>query len=127
MPHGQFKTCIDACNACAIACGHCAASCLQEKDVKDMARCIQLDIDCAEICRLAVGYMSRGSELAGAICETCADICDACAKECELHKAMEHCRQCAEACRRCAEECRRMASTHPRGSPAGQHRGVSAH
>jgi hypothetical protein len=92
-----------------------------------MARCIQLDIDCAEICRLAVGYMSRGSELAGAICETCADICDACAKECELHKAMEHCRQCAEACRRCAEECRRMASTRPRGSPAGQHRGVAAH
>ena len=64
MPHEQFKSCIEACNACAEACGHCAASCLKEPDVKAMARCIALDTDCAEICRLAAGYMSRASECA---------------------------------------------------------------
>lgn len=120
MPHEQFQSCIDACNSCAEACGHCAASCLQEPDVKSMTRCIQLDIDCAEICRVAAGYMSRASELAGEVCETCAVVCDACAQECAKHSKMEHCRQSAEACRRCAEECRRMASSHPGSSRRGE-------
>lgn len=60
MPHKQFQPCIDACDTCALACEHCAASCLDEKDVTAMARCIQLDLDCAAICRLAVSYMGRG-------------------------------------------------------------------
>jgi hypothetical protein len=127
MPHQQFESCIDACNACATACGHCAAACLAEKDPQQLARCIQLDIDCAEICRVAAGYMSRGSELAGPVCETCAEICDACAKECEHHKAMDHCRQCADACRRCAQECRRMAAAHAGAARGGQRAGVPAH
>jgi hypothetical protein len=108
MPHQQFQSCIDACNACALACEHCAASCLKEKEVQQMARCIQLDIDCAEICRLATAYMGRGSELSGVLCEVCAQVCDACAHEC-LRYTMEHCQDCARACRRCAEECRRIA------------------
>jgi hypothetical protein len=113
MPHEQFKSCIDACNDCATACDHCAASGLSEKEVQKMARCIALDTDCAAICRVAAGYMSRGSDLAGAICELCAEVCDVCAKECERHD-MDHCRECARACRRCADECRRMASSHSR-------------
>jgi hypothetical protein len=42
----------------------CATKCLQEPDVKRMARCIALDMDCAAICRLASGYMAPGSEFA---------------------------------------------------------------
>ena len=126
MPHSRFQSCIDACNACAVACDHCAVSCLSEKDVKAMARCIQLDMDCAEICRLASAYMARGSELAGMICEACADVCEACGDECAKHSAMEHCKQCAEACRRCAEECRRMAGQHPR-KKARAGAGAAAH
>jgi hypothetical protein len=126
MPHQQFQSCIDACNACAVACDHCAVSCLAEKDVKAMVRCIQLDMDCAEICRLASAYMARGSELAGTICETCAEVCEACGDECAKHSAMEHCKQCAEACRRCAEECRRMAGQHPR-KKARAGAGAAAH
>lgn len=124
--HQEFQSCIDACDACAAACDHCAVSCLAEKDVKAMARCIQLDMDCAAICRLASSTMARGSEFAGMICEACADVCEACAQECEKHKAMEHCRQCAEACRRCAQECRKMAAAHP-GGRAGQAAGSGAH
>lgn len=118
MPHEQFQSCIEACNACAVACEHCAASCLQENDVKMMARCIALDMDCAGICRLAAAYMSRGSEFAGALCEACAEVCEACGAECGRHD-MQHCKDCAKACRRCAEECRRMASRHPRSGKAG--------
>ena len=126
MPHQQFQSCIDACNDCALACDHCAASCLKEQDVKAMARCIALDIDCAEVCRLAVAYMGRGSELSGAICELCADVCEECGKECARHK-MEHCQKCAEACRRCAEECRRMAATQPRTQRQARGAQASAH
>ena len=125
MPHEQFKSCIDACNACAEACDHCAASCLKESDVKAMARCIALDVDCAEICRLAAAYMSRGSERAQDMCALCAEVCEACGEECAKHQKMEHCRRCAEACRRCAEECRRMAGGS-RGR-AGRSDRVSAH
>jgi hypothetical protein len=108
MAHQMNQTCIDACNACAVACDHCAAACLQEADVKSMARCIALDMDCAAICRLAAGYMARGSEFAGALCRLCADVCQACGEECAKHP-MDHCQQCATACRRCADECRAMA------------------
>ncbi|MBK4738824.1 four-helix bundle copper-binding protein [Noviherbaspirillum pedocola] len=109
MANQQYASCIEACNACASACDFCAASCLQEQDVKMMARCIALDMDCAQICRLAAGYMARGSEHAKAICRLCADICQTCADECGKHQ-MSHCQECAAACKRCAEECRRMAA-----------------
>ena len=110
MSHEQFASCIEACNACAVECGHCAAACLREDDPKALARCVSLDIDCAEVCRVAAGFMSRSSDLAAEICGFCADACEACGAECEKHD-MDHCRKCAEACRRCAQECRRMSQS----------------
>lgn len=109
MAHEQYASCIQACNACADACDHCASACLKEQDVKMMARCIALDIDCAAVCRLAAGYMARGSECARQVCSFCADVCQLCGDECARHKP-DHCQQCAQACRRCAEECRKMAA-----------------
>ena len=120
MAQQQFESCIEACNACADACDYCAVSCLQEQDPKMMARCIALDMDCAQICRTAASYMARNSEFAGAICQACADVCDACGDECQKH-AMQHCQDCAQACRRCADECRRMA-----GGMQGLQRGTTA-
>ena len=125
MAHEHFKSCIDACNQCALDCDHCAAACLKDQDVASMARCIQLDVDCAEICRLAVAYMARGSEFAADICEVCATVSDACAQECARHQA-EHCQECAKACRRCAQECRQIASQRTRSRP-GQRQSASAH
>ena len=109
MAHEKYKTCIDACVACAQECEHCANACLSERDVKKMADCIRLDRDCADICWSSAGWMSRDSQFAADLCRLCAEICDACGAECEKHEA-EHCQHCAEACRRCAEECRQMAS-----------------
>lgn len=73
-----------------------------------MARCIKLDMDCAQICRLAASYMARGSEFAHALCRLCADVCQACAEECAKHQ-VDHCQHCAQVCRQCAQECGRMA------------------
>lgn len=109
MTNQQFQSCIEACNACADAGDSCAAACLQEHDVKMMAECIRLDIDCAAICRLAASYMARGSQFAQMICQACAQVCEACGAECARHQH-DHCQRCAEACRRCADECRRMAT-----------------
>lgn len=109
MATQAFQSCIDACNACAQACDFCAASCLREDNPKAMARCITLDMDCSQLCRLTASYMSRASELTGMICQLCAEICEACGDECGKHE-MDHCQECARACHHCADECRRMAS-----------------
>jgi hypothetical protein len=109
MDMNSFQSCIDACNACANACDNCAAMCLKEEHVAAMAKCIALDMDCAQACRFAVSLMARGSEHAAAACRLCAEICTACAQECGQHQ-MGHCLQCAEACRQCAAMCQRMAA-----------------
>jgi len=102
-----YDSCINACNECLIACEECASDCLKEQDVKMMAKCIELDRDCADICSLAVQFMARGSKYAEELCALCAEICKACGDECAKHKA-EHCQRCAEACHKCADECNKM-------------------
>lgn len=108
-PSTKYLDCIAACNACLVACQHCAASCLQEPDVKKMARCIALDMDCAQLCATAVALMAGASEFAGPLCTLCAQACRACEQECGKHD-MDHCKQCAEACHRCADACDRMVA-----------------
>lgn len=108
MSHQEFASCIEACVRCAQECDHCATACLDEPKVADMARCIRLDMDCAEICWGASAFMSRGSQFAHDYCRLCAEVCEACGEECRKHEP-DHCQRCAEACEQCAEECRRMA------------------
>ncbi len=105
MSHEKNKELISMLNECAAECNHCTSACLEEQDVKMLAKCIKLEIDCAEICRLATSFLARGSEHAEHILKECAEICEACAKECESHSHMEHCKKCAEVCRKCAEAC----------------------
>lgn len=59
MEFEKYKSCIEACNVCAVYCDSCATACLQEDDVKMMAECIRLDIQCAQICRLAASFMAQ--------------------------------------------------------------------
>lgn len=105
----SYQSCIDACHACATACDNCAAACLAEQDVKAMAKCIALDLDCAQACRLAAALMGRGSRFAPDACRLCGDICQACAEECGTHE-MDHCQACSDACRHCAQACLAMAA-----------------
>ena len=106
MSHDQNQRLMDALAKCAAECSHCATACLKEQDVKMLERCIRLDLDCAEICESATGFVARGSEHAEHILRVCAEICNACAEECEKHgHHMDHCKRCAEACRACAEAC----------------------
>ncbi|MES2005511.1 MAG: four-helix bundle copper-binding protein [Bacteroidota bacterium] len=107
MSHQQNHQLIAALNNCVAECNHCTTACLGEQDVKMLAKCIGLDIDCADICTLVAALTARGSEHAKHLLKECAEVCNACAEECEKHAkmGMEHCRTCAEACRACAAAC----------------------
>ena len=109
-PDTKYGSCIEACNACALACNHCAASCLKEPDVQMMAKCIALDLDCAQLCAVASAFMARDSQHAKAVCALCAEVCQACGDECGKHHHMAHCQACAQACLACASACRQMAA-----------------
>ena len=102
-----YQKCIDACLRCAALCHHCANSCAQEENVKMMARCIQLSMDCATVCIAAAQLMSLGSDEIKEMCKICARICEACEAECRKHDNI-HCAECAAACDDCAEECMSM-------------------
>lgn len=108
MSDDIYQKCIDACNRCVVTCTHCASSCLEEENVKMLTKCIRLDLDCADICQLAVKLMARKSAFAEEVCRLCAEICEACGEECRKHD-MDHCQECADACFECAEMCRNMA------------------
>jgi hypothetical protein len=70
---------------------------------------IRLLLDCADICRTAADFMTRGSRFASAISTLCADICEACAADCATFHDDSTMDACVEACRRCAQTCRQMA------------------
>jgi len=107
MINTKFQSCIDTCLSCATLCEYCASECLGEKDVAMMARCIELDRECAEACYASARLMAIGGEHAHMFCYSCAEICDDCADECEKHNP-EHCKRCADECRKCADACRLM-------------------
>jgi hypothetical protein len=110
MAHATFQDCIAACDACAQTCDHCATAYQQEPDVAILAECIRLDPDCAAICRLASGAMTRANSAVPDICAACALVCDRGVQECERHKELEHGAECSENSRACTEKCRRMST-----------------
>ncbi|HEX2960500.1 MAG TPA: four-helix bundle copper-binding protein [Ignavibacteriales bacterium] len=71
-----------------------------------LARCIKLDMDCADICYEGARLIQRNSEIAQQFMSLCEKICTMCGDECQKHTHMKHCQQCAESCRKCVEECR---------------------
>lgn len=94
---------------CAQTCNACFNACLNEEDVAMMARCIELDRECSDICYLTASLVARDSENIEKYLALCAEICELCAEECGKHEA-DHCKECAEACKRCAEVCRAQAA-----------------
>ena len=104
--------CIEGCYDCAQACTQCADDCLSEQgEQQHLAKCIRLNLDCADICTTTGRVVSRQTEydanLTGAILRACAQACKSCGDECTKHgeRGMEHCRVCAEQCRRCERTC----------------------
>ena len=105
MAHEKNQGMLSALSNCVAECNHCAMACLEEKDIKMLAQCIKMNIDCADICQLTASLVARGSDHGHHLMNECAEVCEACAQECEKHSHMDHCRKCAEVCRTCAEAC----------------------
>jgi hypothetical protein len=106
-----LATAIDALSDCAQACTACADDCLSEPTVAELAKCIRLNLDCADVCTATLRVASRQTEydanVTRPLVEACVAACRSCGDECERHAEMhEHCRVCAEACRRCERACR---------------------
>jgi len=108
-----LATVIDALSDCAQACNADNAADLGEQNVTEMAKCIRLCLDCADICTATAAVTGRQTEYAADVTrpllESCVAICKNCGDECERHARMhEHCRVCGEACRRCEQACRAL-------------------
>lgn len=89
---------------CGTTCEVCAADCLDEQQIEMLAKCIELDRDCADICYLTAKLLIRDNQIAHKMLEICVEICDKCADECSKHEH-EHCKKCAEICRKCRQAC----------------------
>jgi hypothetical protein len=108
--------CIEACYDCEQACTQCADDDLGEQGkLEQLAKCIRLNLDCADIC-LATGHVvSRQTEydanVTRSILEACVQACKSCGDECERHAREgmgEHFQVCAEQCRRCQQACEEL-------------------
>jgi hypothetical protein len=123
--HGQatdiFVLATDACFVCAQACRACADACLGEERLAELHNCIDMNLDCADVCfatgDLAIRRVLRTTNMVirqtdfdervmKLMFETCTEVCRRCGDECmryaEHHK---HFRRCAQVCRCCEQTC----------------------
>ncbi|SEA40769.1 protein of unknown function [Thalassobacillus cyri] len=109
MSHEKYASVIEVLHECMEACNHCYTSCLQEDNVKEMAECIRLDRECADICAFFEQSLTRDTPYVQELAQLCAKACRDCGEECAKHDH-DHCQKCAEACRKCADECEKLVS-----------------
>ncbi len=111
----------DACFDCAHACRACADMCIGEEGLAELRSCIQINLDCADVCMatggVAMRHSSRPRGAAGQepscndrfmelMFDTCAEICRCCEEECMRHaQAHKQCLRCAAICRASIQAC----------------------
>ncbi len=116
LDHDALLECLRACHDCAASCTVCADACLAEDMVKELVRCIRLNLDCADVCESTGRVLARQTEpdasLLRAQLSVCADFCAACARECLSHgDRHEHCRLCGDTCLLCEDACRKALAS----------------
>ena len=84
----------------------CVDECVDEGE--DMAECIRLCRDVADVATLHARFMARDSNYSASLAEECAGVCEECAEVCGRHE-QAHCQPCADVVSTCAESCRSMA------------------
>ena len=101
---GVLAAAIHALSDCAQACIADVDADLSDQNLTEMVTCIQLCLDCADICTATIGVTSRQAYYCASatrpLLEACVAICKSCGDECERHaRHHEHCRVCEQACR----------------------------
>ncbi|GAB4193483.1 MAG: four-helix bundle copper-binding protein [Roseiflexaceae bacterium] len=110
-PLEALTTCIDACTACAQTCSSCAELCQDELCAPVVERCIELALNCANICETTVRVLQRRDILEPALVQAMVQICASAARQCGDECAsrgdlgLVQCQVCADSCRRCRAAC----------------------
>jgi hypothetical protein len=111
----ELAKCITHCYSCAQTCTTCADACLSEENVKMLAKCIRLNLDCADVCLATGAILSRlgsvSEELVREQLRACRTACELCGQECDQHKQHEHCVICSDSCRKCGDVCDHLLSS----------------
>ena len=107
------EECLEACTWCEFACLACAETCLNELQDDQLALCVQLSLDCAEICWTTRKFLADALVIAPHLVreqlDSCALMCAACAAECRRHLATSlQLATCERTCVRCERLCRDM-------------------
>jgi hypothetical protein len=107
---GVLERAIEALVECANTCTQCADACLSEEDPAPLAKCIRLNLDCADICAATARTVSRQTEydanVTVPLVEACIAVCRSCGDECDGHaEHMAHCAVCRDSCRACQQAC----------------------
>ena len=116
MRRDVLGECIEACALCEFACVTCADAWLDNEDrPTGIGDCVQLNLDCADVCALTGHLVSRAfsvePKLVRAQLEICARLCAACEAQCRKRGEVHgHCYMCAQACGRCEVLCRAAAT-----------------
>lgn len=105
----------------ATACEWCAERCVDEGP--EMAECLRLCRDVADLATLNVQLISRDSVFGPEAIEVFASAAEACAQECARH-GHRHCQECAEQLSRAVQSTRKMLASFGQG--AGQPQGAQA-
>lgn len=113
VDQGRLAAAIEMLVDCANTCVQCADACLSEELSSDLAKCIRLNMDCADICATTSRVVSRQTEydanVTRPLLEACIAACRSCGDECGGHADhMEHCRICSEQCRTCEQACNEL-------------------
>jgi len=104
----EMSECIDNCSEAAQAAEMCANACIEAGN-EEMADCIRLCRDVADLTSMHARFMSRNSAFHAELASTCADACEACIEECKQFD-MEECQTCVAVLEPAAESCRSMAA-----------------
>jgi hypothetical protein len=105
--------CIEACTWAELACLACAEMCLNDVPNEELSLCVQLSLDCAEICwttrKFVTDALVVAPQLVREQLDQCALACAACAAECRRHAAtLSELATCEQSCARCEQLCRSM-------------------
>jgi hypothetical protein len=89
---------------CAITCERCVSLCMNEDDPSLMAKCIKLNLDCADMCLHTIKSTTSNFLLVRNSLAAVKELCQKCAQEYRKFK-IDYCQACADICERCAAEC----------------------
>lgn len=113
----NVRQCIEDCLQCYQVCTETSAMCLEMGGKHADPGHLTTMHDCAEICDMAAGFMSRSSEFGSTLCGVCAEICRRCSESCrELAADGEFMQRCADVCEHCAQSCEAMSGQRRRAA-----------